>query len=252
MNAAPTGLGGTTAIVTGASRGFGRGIATALAAAGAHVVGVARTREHLDEVRDVLGDGFTAVTADAADPATASRLVAEYRPRTLVLCAGTAPHISPLSGQSWQTFSKNWNVDVAQAFHWIREALQRPLAPGSSVIAISSGAAVNGSPLSGGYAGAKATVRFIAGYAAIESQRSGLGIDFVSVLPQLTPATDLGAPAVAAYAAWEGVDVDTFLKNRGPVLTPEQAGKSVAELATAGHSDHLAYMLSAAGLSPLA
>lgn len=252
MNAAPTGLGGTTAIVTGASRGFGRGIATALAAAGAHVVGVARTREHLDEVRDVLGDGFTAVTADAADPATVRRLVAEYRPRTLVLCAGTAPHISPLSEQSWQTFSKNWNVDVAQAFHWIREALQRPLAPGSSVIAISSGAAVNGSPLSGGYAGAKATVRFIAGYAAVESQRSGLGIDFVSVLPQLTPATDLGAPAVAAYAAWEGVDVDTFLKNRGPVLTPEQAGKSVAELATAGHPDHLAYMLSAAGLSPLA
>ncbi len=252
MSAATDGLAGTTAIVTGASRGFGRGIATALMAAGAHVVGVARSHEHLDEVRDVLGDGFTAVAADAADPATASRLVAEHRPRTLVLCAGAAPHISRLSEQSWQTFSKNWNVDVAQAFHWIRETLQRPLASGSSVIAISSGAAVNGSPLSGGYAGAKATVRFITGYAAIESQRAGLGIDFVSVLPQLTPATDLGAPAVAAYAAWEGVDVDTFLKNRGPVLTPEQAGKSVVELATGGHPDHLAYMLSAAGLSPLA
>jgi NAD(P)-dependent dehydrogenase (short-subunit alcohol dehydrogenase family) len=252
MSAATDGLAGTTAIVTGASRGFGRGIATALIAAGAHVVGVARSREHLDEVGDLLGDGFTAVAADAADPATASRLVAEHRPRTLVLCAGAAPHISPLSEQSWQTFSKNWNVDVAQAFHWIREALQRPLAPGSSVIAISSGAAVNGSPLSGGYAGAKATVRFITGYAAIESRRAGLGIDFVSVLPQLTPATDLGVPAVAAYAAWEGVDVDTFLKNRGPVLTPEQAGKSVVDLATGGHPDHLAYMLSAAGLSPLA
>jgi NAD(P)-dependent dehydrogenase (short-subunit alcohol dehydrogenase family) len=252
MSAATDGLAGTTAIVTGASRGFGRGIATALMGAGAHVVGVVRSREQLDEVSDVLGDGFTAVTADAADPATASRLVAEHRPRTLVLSAGAAPHISPLSEQSWQTFSKNWNVDVAQAFHWIREALRRPLAPGSSVIAISSGAAVNGSPLSGGYAGAKATVRFIAGYAAIESQRAGLGIDFVSVLPQLTPATDLGAPAVAAYAAWEGVDVDTFLKHRGPVLTPEQAGKSVVDLATGGHPDHLAYMLSAAGLSPLA
>jgi NAD(P)-dependent dehydrogenase (short-subunit alcohol dehydrogenase family) len=252
MSAATDGLAGTTAIVTGASRGFGRGIATALMGAGAQVVGVARSREHLEEVSDVLGDGFIAVTADAADPATASRLVAEHRPRTLVLCAGAAPHISPLSEQSWQTFSKNWNVDVAQAFHWIREALQRPLAPGSSVIAISSGAAVNGSPLSGGYAGAKATVRFITGYAAIESQRAGLGIDFVSVLPQLTPATDLGAPAVAAYAEWEGVDVDTFLKHRGPVLTPEQAGKSVVDLATGGHPDHLAYMLSAAGLSPLA
>ncbi len=252
MTKATTNLAGTTAIVTGASRGFGRGIATALTAAGAHVVGVARRREHLDEAADTLGDAFTAVPADAADPATASRLIAEHQPRTLVLAAGAAPHISPLSEQSWQTFSKNWNVDVAQAFHWIREALQHPLKPGSSVIAISSGAAVNGSPLSGGYAGAKSTVRFITNYAAIESQRAGLGIDFVSVLPQLTPATDLGAPAVAAYAAFEGVDVDTFLTNRGPVLTPDQAGKSVVELASGGHPDHLAYMLSAAGLSPLA
>jgi NAD(P)-dependent dehydrogenase (short-subunit alcohol dehydrogenase family) len=242
---------GTTAIVTGASRGFGRAIAVALAGAGAHVVGVARSSAQLDQLRDELGDTFSPVAADAADPATASRLIAEHRPRTLVLAAGAAPHIGRLSEQSWQTFSKNWNVDVAQAFHWIREALQHPLTPGSSVIAISSGAAVNGSPLSGGYAGAKATVRFITSYAAVESQRAGLGIDFTSVLPQLTPATDLGAPAVAAYAEWEGVDVDSFLKNRGPVLTPEQAGKSVTELASGGHPAHLAYMLSAAGLSPL-
>ena len=41
-------LSGTTAIVTGASRGFGRGIAVALHAAGAHVVGVAWDRGPLD------------------------------------------------------------------------------------------------------------------------------------------------------------------------------------------------------------
>jgi NAD(P)-dependent dehydrogenase (short-subunit alcohol dehydrogenase family) len=246
------GLVGTTAIVTGASRGFGRGIAAALAAAGAHVVGVARTSAHLDQVRDQLGDTFTAVTADAADPATAGRLIDEYRPHTLVLGAGAAPQMSPLQEQTWESFSQNWNVDVAQAFHWIGHALRHPLAPGSSVIAISSGAAVNGSPLSGGYAGAKATVRFITSYAAIESQRAGLGISFVSVLPQLTSATDLGATAVAAYAEREGVDVGTFLKSRGSVLTPEQVGKSVVELATTEHPDHHAYMLSAAGLSPLA
>ena len=48
-------LAGTTAIVTGASRGFGRGIATALAEAGAHVVGVARDPAALAEVRERLG-----------------------------------------------------------------------------------------------------------------------------------------------------------------------------------------------------
>ena len=38
------------ALVTGASRGLGRGIATALAASGANVVGVARTGTQLDEL----------------------------------------------------------------------------------------------------------------------------------------------------------------------------------------------------------
>ena len=245
------GLVGTTAVVTGASRGFGRATAAALSAAGAHVVGVARTSSHLDEVRDQLGVTFTAVTADAADPATASRLIDEYRPRTLVLCAGAAPRLAPLQDQTWETFSENWNVDVAQAFHWIRHSLRRPLASGSSVIAFSSGAAINGSPLSGGYAGANATVRFVASYAAIESGRAGLGISFMSVLPQLTPATELGAKAVAAYAEREGADVETFLNGRGPVLTVEQVAKSVLELATAERSAHHTYVLSSAGLSPL-
>lgn len=243
-------LAGSTAIVTGASRGFGRGVAAALSAAGAHVVGVARTSADLDHVRDVLGDDFAPVTADAADPAAATRLIDEYQPRTLVLCAGAAPRMTPLQEQTWESFSQNWHVDVAQAFHWIRHALKRPLAPGSSVIAFSSGAAINGSPLSGGYAGANATVRFIANYAAIESERAGLGINFVSVLPQLTPATDLGAKAVAAYAEREGLDAETFLSSRGPALTADQVGKSVLEIAMGARSDR-AYMLTSAGLSPL-
>jgi NAD(P)-dependent dehydrogenase (short-subunit alcohol dehydrogenase family) len=231
-------LDGTTAIVTGASRGFGRGIAAALSAAGVHVVGVSRTPG-------------VQVTADAADPATATRLIDEHQPRTLVLCAGASPRMAALQEQTWESFSQNWNVDVAQAFHWMRYALQRPLAPGSSVIAISSGAAINGSPLSGGYAGAKATVKFIADYAAAESEQAGLGIRFVSVLPQLTPATDLGAAAAAAYARRQGVDVDTFVQSLAPSLTPEQVGKAVLEIAATEQPDHRAYKLTAAGLSPL-
>jgi NAD(P)-dependent dehydrogenase (short-subunit alcohol dehydrogenase family) len=237
MNQPKNTLSGSTAIVTGASRGFGRGIAEALTAAGASVVGVARS-------------GGT-VTADAADPATARRLIDEYQPRTVVLCAGAAPQMTSLQEQTWESFSQNWNVDVAQAFHWIREALRRPLAPGSTVIAVSSGAAINGSPLSGGYAGAKATVRFITGYAALESERAGLGIEFVSVLPALTPSTELGAKAVAAYAERQGVDVDTFIQAMPPALTAEQVGKSVLEIATGERRDHRAYTLSSAGLSPL-
>ena len=44
-----------TTIVVGASRGLGRGIATALAQAGASVVAVARTGQATDEVAPATG-----------------------------------------------------------------------------------------------------------------------------------------------------------------------------------------------------
>jgi NAD(P)-dependent dehydrogenase (short-subunit alcohol dehydrogenase family) len=61
-------LSGTTAIVTGASKGFGRATAIALAGRGAHVVGVARSADLLNELRDQLGDRFTPEVADVTDP----------------------------------------------------------------------------------------------------------------------------------------------------------------------------------------
>ena len=75
-----------------------------------------------------------------------------------------------LQDQTWDNFSTNWNVDVRQTFNFVREALGTPLDPGSVVISLSSGAALRGSPLSGGYAGAKATIRFISSYARVPKQ----------------------------------------------------------------------------------
>jgi NAD(P)-dependent dehydrogenase (short-subunit alcohol dehydrogenase family) len=244
-------LSGMTALVTGASRGFGRAIAIALAERGAHVVGVARDRARLEELRAQLGGTFTPVSADATDPVVAGQLLDRYRPGTLVLNAGATPLTRPIHRQTWQTFSRNWEVDVQHVFNWTREALLLPLEPGSVVIAFSSGAAVNGSPLSGGYAGAKATIRFIASYAAAESARNALGIRFTAVLPQLTPETDLGAAGVAAYAARQGVDIPAFLDGRGPALTPEQVGTAIAGIVAGSADDPDAYLLTAAGLSPV-
>jgi len=240
-------LSGTTALVTGASRGFGRAIALALSKHGADVAGVARDHGRLEELRAHLGDTFTLV---AADPVVAGQLLDRHRPRTLFLNAGAAPLTRPIHRQTWQTFSRNWEVDVQHVFNWTREALLLPLPPGSVVIAISSAAAVNGSPLSGGYAGAKAAIRFIASYAAGESGRNGLGIRFTSVLPQLTPETGLGAVAVAAYATRQGVGIPAFLDRLGPVLTPEQVGAAIVDHVTGSVDDRDAYPLTATGLSP--
>src|SRR5829696_2187146 len=203
-----------TAVVTGAGRGFGRAIATALVAGGVHVVGVARHEDALDAVRDDLGGLFTSVAGDATDDALAHDVIRRYRPGLLVLNAGAAPHMAPVHEQTWESFSRNWNTDTRHAFAWTRAALRAPLAPGSVVVALSSGAVLNGSPLSGGYASAKAAIRYIRGYAAGESTGAVLGIRFVALLPQLTPATGLGSVGVAGYAARQGIDPDAFAERQ--------------------------------------
>src|SRR5678816_3388766 len=77
----------STALVTGASRGFGRAIATALHAECAKVVAVARNAELLASLRHELGGTLTTEVADIADPVVAGTLIEQYRPDTLVLNA---------------------------------------------------------------------------------------------------------------------------------------------------------------------
>lgn len=226
----------STAIVTGASRGFGRAIAAALTAAGAEVTGIARQP----------AEGVQ--TGDATDPALAAALIKDRSPRILVLNAGALPVNRPLPEHTWATLSTHWETDVRHVFEWTRAALLAPLAPGSTVVVLSSGAAVNGSPVSGGYAGAKATVRFLAAYAQEESERAGLGIRFVSLLPRLTPAGGVGASGAAAYAARSGTDPDVFLAGMGPLLTAEQVGDAVVELVTSDRTG--AFLLGPDGLAP--
>jgi NAD(P)-dependent dehydrogenase (short-subunit alcohol dehydrogenase family) len=242
---------GSTALVTGASRGFGRAIASALHAEGATVVAVARHAELLASLRQELGDRLVTEVADVADPVVAGTLIEQYRPDTLVLNAGASPLMRSIQHQTWETFSRAWDVDVRHAFHWIREALLLPLHPGSTVVTMSSGAAVAGSPLSGGYAGAKATIRFITNYAADESDRAGLGIRFISVLPRLTPATELGSMAAAAYARRAGLTLGDYVAGLGPGLTPEQVGKATVELVLSAEHAPGPYLLTPAGLAPV-
>jgi NAD(P)-dependent dehydrogenase (short-subunit alcohol dehydrogenase family) len=240
----------STALVTGASRGFGRAIATELSAKGANVVGVARNAKQLEELRNELGERFTAVVGDVTEADLARDLIMKHRPQILVLNAGATPVANPLHQQTWESFSRNWELDTQHVFNWTTEAIRLPLAPGSVVVALSSGAAIGGSPLSGGYAGAKAAVRFISAYAALESKRAALGVRFVALLPQLTPATDLGAAGAAAYAEYEGIEVDAFLKRFDPILTPAQVGRAIVDLCgdVEAGQQHLAYLLSGAGL----
>lgn len=243
-------LAGRTALVVGASRGLGRGVAEAFLDAGARVVALARDTTPLAELAATRPE-LDLQPADGTDPALAGRLLERYRPSVLALVAGAPPVHRPLPEHTWETFSVNWHTDVRIAFTWLREALLLPLPPGSRIIVMSSGAAVTGSPLSGGYAGAKATERLLAEYAAQEARRAGLDITVTAVLPQLTPTTGLGRAAVRAYAQRAGRTVDQFVAAMGPPVTPRVTGAAFVHIAADPPRAVTAHLLTGEGLRPL-
>lgn len=220
---------GPTAIVTGASGGFGRAIAEALTIRGVTVVGVARGSDDLGAVGRELGPRFVPVAGDATDARLAAELLRRHQPRYVVLNAGATPVMGPLTGLSWEEFSVNWHTDTRHAFTWAQALVASAPVDGRAVVMVGSGASLAGSPLSGGYAGAKATVRFVCDYAAVEAKRRGLAIRFFTLMPQLTPLTRLGERGVAAYAEDSG-GMSVLLDRLRPHLTPERVGDTVARL----------------------
>lgn len=96
-----TALKGRVALVTGASRGFGRAAAAALGAAGVHVIALARTSGALEELDDQVqaaGGTTTLVPLDITDMPALSRLGAALHERwgRLDLWLHTAAHAAPL------------------------------------------------------------------------------------------------------------------------------------------------------------
>ena len=100
----------------------------------------------------------------------------------------------------------------------VKQALTLPLRPGSTVVLVSSGAAIDGSPLSGGYAGAKRMQWFLASYAQKVSDAKKLGIRMLAVLPRPIEGTIIGAGAAEAYGPMSGMTAEAFMKRNGVSL----------------------------------
>jgi NAD(P)-dependent dehydrogenase (short-subunit alcohol dehydrogenase family) len=243
---------GKTAVVIGGSRGFGQGIVRALAAESAAVWALARGAGSLDLLKREVA-GVQTLVADVTDSQTASRTLGAIRPDILVLNAGAMPTMAPVHQQSWEQFSRIWETDVRMTFSFGKEALLLPLTSGSVVVIVSSGAAIGGSPLSGGYAGAKRTQWLLAQYLQQEADALQLGIRFVTLVPrQISGATELGRTAAAAYAAQQGISQQAFLERYGPPLKPERVGDGVVALLTdPAYSSGIAFGITSQELAAL-
>ena len=239
---------GKKMIVIGGSRGVGRRIVEAGVGNGARVLAVARREAPLRQLAQEVA-GTEVLPLDASDENAPEKVFGVLVPDILVLSAGAFPPAAPLHEQTWQTFAANWEADVRIAFHFCKAALSRPLPAGASVIVISSGAAVAGSPISGGYAGAKRTQLFIANYSQKESDRLGLGLQFMALAPRIMPDTDLGKHAVAGYARYLGIKEEDFV--RGMASPPGSADVATAMmelLANPGAAKGKAFVVTGKGL----
>jgi len=222
---------GKKIVVIGGSRGVGRQVVEAAARSGGRVLSVARDQAALDALkRDV--PGVQVLALDASDERAPSRVFEVFQPDVMVLCAGAFPPAAPLHEQTWAQFAVNWEADVKIAFHFIKAALSQPLVAGSSVVLVSNGAALGGSPISGGYAGAKRTQIFIANYAQKESDRLGLGLRFMTLAPRIMPDSDLGRHAVAGYSRYLRMSEADFVRSMGSAPSPSDVARAAIELAT--------------------
>jgi NAD(P)-dependent dehydrogenase (short-subunit alcohol dehydrogenase family) len=210
-------------VVTGGSRGLGLGLVEALVDQGAKVTVVARDPVTLTAVKQRLG--IAVIPADVTDRGAAQRILAAVRPEILVLNAGATPRMGRLDELSWAEFSATWETDVKAGLFWMQAALNLPLAPGARILVGSSGAAQQGSPLSGGYAGAKRMLWIMAKYANGVAKQKGLDIRFQAVVPmQIIGATGVGDEASSAYARAMGLEREEYLARFGAPMPPRKFG----------------------------
>jgi 3-oxoacyl-[acyl-carrier protein] reductase len=149
------------AIVTGGSRGIGRGIAESLAREGARVV-VNYTRSELEAESAARAFGGLAVRADVSDPRHVTALfeTAEHEfggIDILVNNAGVAV-FKPLAETTDEDFELVFGVNTRGAFYCLREAARR-LRNGGRIVNMSTGATVHGTPGGSIYCGSKAALQ---------------------------------------------------------------------------------------------
>ena len=186
-------LTGRIALVTGASRGIGYHIAKQMAAAGAHVIAVARTVGGLEELDDEIkaerartGKGeATLVPLDLTDMQGIDRLGGAINERwkkldVLVANAAVLGVISPIGHVEAKVFDKVMAVNVTGTWRLIRsvDPLLRASDAGRAIV-LSSNAAHSARAFWAPYAASKAAVETLTRSWADETKNMALRVNAV-------------------------------------------------------------------------
>jgi short-subunit dehydrogenase len=215
-------LAGLRAIVTGASSGVGRAVATELLARGSHVLATARRGDRLADLGGSFpstgaSSRYASVAGDITDPRFREHLVRVAIERLggldLVVTAAGSGAIGPLADMPGGTFQHVLDLDLVAPADLVRIALPH-LAAGhdSAIVLIGSILGYHPLPLHAAYCAAKAGVVALAGSLRAELRPQGIDVLLASLGPTesefwdalLTgerPAWSRGRPMSAATTA---------------------------------------------------
>jgi 3-oxoacyl-[acyl-carrier protein] reductase len=194
-------LEGKVAIVTGASRGIGRAVATRLAKDGfAVVVNYAGNRAEAEAAVGEIEKGggrAVAVQTDVSDAAAVTRLFDEAEKEfggvdVLVNAAGVMRTV-PIAETDDATYDRTFSVNTKGTFNTLRQAAKR-LRDGGRVVNISTSVLGLALPGYGAYVASKAAVEALTRVFANELRGRGVSVNAVAPGPTATALFLEGKP----------------------------------------------------------
>lgn len=203
-------LEGKVAVVTGASKGIGAGIAKALAAEGAHVVvNYASSKTGADQVVAEItkaGGKAVAVQGDVSKQADITRLFSETKQQygrldVLVNNAGVY-EFAPLEDVNEEHFHKQFNLNVLGLLLTTKEAAKLFDSAGGSIINISSAVTSLTMPNSSVYTATKGAVDAITGVLAKEFGARKIRVNAINPGLIATEGTHTGGFAEGDFKQW--------------------------------------------------
>jgi len=230
-------LQGKTALVTGASKGIGAGIARELAAAeAAVVVNYASDRTGAEAVVESIlaaGGRATAIQADVAKAADVARLIEQatkaFGPLNILVNNAGVYRAMPVADLTEEEFHREFNVNLLGPLLVIRESLKHFGPVGGSIINIGSGASRSHPPGYSIYAASKAGLDALTGVLAKELASRKIRVNSVN------PGATLSEGTKTAGLYGVGSDVEKQLVAMTPlgrIGTPEDIARVVAFLAS--------------------
>lgn len=227
------------AIVTGASRGIGRAIVRTLAAEGARVVAVARSREALDALAGECGDDCLVHVADLREPDAAAALMAATLARfgridVLVNNAGATVRGDFLALDDAQ-WADGFALKFFGAMRCCRAAWPHLVASGGAIVNI---AGVGGRTGSAEFAiGGSVNAAMLNLTKALADRGIADGVRVNAINPG-SIATERLQTRIANVAQGKGVDAESAARKMAQKLgvahfgTPEDVARAVAFLAS--------------------